>query len=167
GGEESDEDEPVAQLAQLLERERVWVPVPAERRRVVERQRQMRVRLAHRTGERDRGLARSAREFAPDEVHTGVGVRPPPPDGLLEAPSYRSERIRTRDDDEVRVETVPRIYGGAILAQRLLQAHHGLAGDVPAALRELPVLQVDAGHAWVDVLLDGPDRGADVPVRGG
>src|SRR5262245_29026724 len=51
GGVERDEDELVAELAQLLERERVAVARPLERRRVVERQRQVRMRLAHGVGE--------------------------------------------------------------------------------------------------------------------
>src|SRR5207249_6265661 len=46
GGEERDEDELVAELAELLERERVRILVPAEGRRVVERERQPRMRLA-------------------------------------------------------------------------------------------------------------------------
>jgi len=61
--EERDEDELVAEGAQLLERERVRVLVPAEGRGVVERQLQVGMRLAHRAGERDRRLAQGVRHF--------------------------------------------------------------------------------------------------------
>src|SRR2546425_9057593 len=44
GGEERDDDELIAELAELLERERVRGRVPAERRGVVELERQIRVR---------------------------------------------------------------------------------------------------------------------------
>src|SRR5438445_10200451 len=163
-GEERDEDEPVAELAELLERERVRVRVPTERGGVVEREREVGVSLSQRAGEGDRRLARGIRQLAPDQVHAGVGVRPSPPDRLLQAPTHGALGVRPRDDDEVRVETVPRVHGGAVLAERLLQAHHGLAGDVPAALREPLVLDVDAGDTRPDVLLHRPDRREPVPA---
>src|SRR5437764_7599208 len=164
GGEERDEDELVAELAELLERERVRILVPAEGRRVVERERQPRMRLAHGLGERDRRLARGVAELRPDEVDARVRVRAAPADRLLQAPADGAVGVRPRDDDEVGVEAVPRIDRGPILADRLVEIDDRLARDVAAALWEALVLQVDTRDARLRVLLHRPDRGERVAV---
>src|SRR5712692_9809316 len=63
GRVEGDEDELVAQVAQLLEQERVGVGAPLERRGVVERERHVRMRLAQSPGEGDGRLAARIREL--------------------------------------------------------------------------------------------------------
>src|SRR5439155_20262352 len=63
GRVERDEDELVAEITQLAEQERVRVAAPAERGRVVEGEREMRVGLPHGLGEGDGGLAPRVREF--------------------------------------------------------------------------------------------------------
>src|SRR3990170_2471901 len=88
--EDGDEDVAVPQRAQLLERQRVRVRVPAERGRVVERERQVRVARPHRAGEGDRRLARGARQLAPHEVHARGGGRAPAPGRPLAAPADRA-----------------------------------------------------------------------------
>ena len=153
GGEERDEDELVAELAQLLEGEGVAVARPLEGRGVVEREGQVGVRLAHGLRELDGGLARGVRQLRPHGIDAGVGVQPAPGDRLLQAAAHRAVGVGARDDEEVGVEAVAHVDGGAVLAQRLLAAHAHLAGDVATALREALVLEVDAGHAGLDHLL--------------
>src|SRR3989442_12690734 len=154
GGEERDEDELVAELTQLLEGEGVAVARPLEGRGVVEGERQVRVRLAHGVGELDGRLARGVRQLGPHGVDAGVGVHAAARDSLLQAAAHRAVGVGARDDEEVGVEPVAHVDGGAVLAQRLLAAHAHLAGDVAAALREALVLEVDAGHAGLDHFLD-------------
>jgi len=112
------------------------------------------VRLAHGLRELDGRLARGVRQLGPHGVHAGVGVQAAARDRLLQAAAHRAVGVGARDDEEVGVETVAHVDGGAVFAQRLLAAHAHLAGDVAAALREALVLEVDAGHAGLDHFLD-------------
>src|SRR5882762_2538322 len=109
------------------------------------------MRLAHGPGERDRGLARRVAELRPHEVHARIRVRTAPADGFLHTPADGAVGVRPRDDDEVRVETVPGVDRGAILADRLFERDDRLARDVAAALREALVLQMDARDARLHV----------------
>src|SRR5262249_26213296 len=68
---EGDEDELVPERAELAEEERTRIAAPLEGRRVVEGEWQVRMRLAHRPREGDRGLAPGVRELRPDEVDAG------------------------------------------------------------------------------------------------
>src|SRR3989442_11944904 len=111
------------------------------------------MRFAQRLGERDRRLARGVRQLAPDEIDTRVGVRASATDRLLEAPADGAVGVGARDDDEVAIEPVARVDGGAVLPQRLLEAHDRLARDVAAALGESLVFQMDPRHARLGVLL--------------
>src|SRR5207249_9270681 len=147
GRVERDEDELVAERAQLLEGEWMRILVPAEGGRVVEGQRQVRMRLAHRLGEGHRRLARRVRQLAPDQVHARVGVGAAATDRLFEAPTDGTVGVGPGDDDEVAVEAIARVDGRAVLTQRLLEADDRLARDVAAALWEALVFQVDPRHA--------------------
>src|SRR5204862_910241 len=121
GRVERDEDELVAERAQLLEGEWMRILVPAEGGRVVEGQRQVRMRLAHRLGEGHRRLARRVRQLAPDQVHARVGVGAAATDRLFEAPTDGTVGVGPGDDDEVAVEAIARVDGRAVLPQRLLE----------------------------------------------
>src|SRR5438876_4434773 len=78
GGEERDEDELVAELAQLLEGKGVAVARPLEGRGVVEREGQVGVRRAHGLRELDGRFARGVRQLRPHGIDAGVGIQPAP-----------------------------------------------------------------------------------------
>jgi len=154
GRVERDEDELVAEVTQLLEPEGIAVGAPLERRGVVEREWHVRMRLAQRAGEGDGWLTARIGELGPDQVGAGIRVGAAPPDRLVQAAAHGAERVGASDDDEVGILAVADLDGGAIFPDRLFASHDGLAGDVAAALRELLVLDVDAGDAGLDELLD-------------
>ena len=164
GTVERDEDEPIAELPQLPEGQGVGILVPAERRGVVERQRQARVRLLHGSGELDGRSAVGAGQLAPDQVHTRVGVCAPTPDRLFHAAPDRAVGVGAGDDDEVTVEPVALGQRGAVLPERLLPRHDGLARDVAAPLGEALILQVKSGGAGLDELLHRPHGREGVAV---
>src|SRR5262245_42390726 len=112
------------------------------------------MRLAHGLGERDGRLATRVRELRPHEVHAGIGVGAPAPDGLVETAADRAVRVRSGDDHEVAIEPVAGVDRGPKLPDRLLATHDRLAGDVSAPLRESLILQVDARDASLADLTD-------------
>ena len=124
----------------------------------------VRVRLAHRLGERHGRLAVRARQLRPHQVHAGVGVRAAAADGLLQAAAHRAEGVGAGDDDEVRIHPVAGVHGRAVFPDRLILADDHLARDVTAALGEDLVLDVNPGHAAAHVLLHRPDGRQRVAV---
>jgi hypothetical protein len=155
---------PVSQLAQLLEPEGVRILMPAEGRRVIEGQRQIRMRLPHAFRERDGGTAVGARGFAPHEIHAGIGVGAATPDGFVKTSAHRSKRVRPCDDHEVRLQAVPLLYGGPEFSDRLIARNEHLPADVTAALREPLIFQVNAGNARLDEFLHGAHHAERIPV---
>ena len=81
-----------------------------------------------------------------------------------ETAAHRAEGVGAGDDDEVRVQPIPRVDGRPILSDGLILADDHLTRDVTAALGEDLVLDVDAGHAAAHVLLHRPDRRERVAV---
>src|SRR5207244_8851590 len=100
----------------------------------------------------------------PHEVDTEVGVGTSAPDGFLEAAADGAERIRPRDDDEVRVVLVSHVDGGPIFPDRLFATHDRLSRDVTATLRTPLVLEVNPGDARLDEFLDGTHRAQRIAV---
>ena len=66
-------------------------------------------------------------------------------------------RVGACDEHEVRIEIAADLVGRTVLAHRLLQGDHLPARHVAAALGNDLVLDVDAGHAGLDVLPHGAD----------
>ena len=122
------------------------------------------MRLTHRLRERDGRLARGIRELAPDQIDPGVGVRAAAPDRFLQAAADRTVGVGAGDQDEIGVEPPAGVDRGAELPDRLLAREDRLAGDVAASFREPLVLDVDAGHAGLDVLLHRSDRAEGIAV---
>src|SRR5256886_12595062 len=104
GGEERDEDELVAELAQLLEGQAVAVARTLEGRGAVERERQAGVRLAHGLRELDGRLARGVRQLRPHGIDACGGVQAAAGQRLLQAAAHRAVGDGAGADEEVGVE---------------------------------------------------------------
>ena len=77
-----------------------------------------------------------------------------PGQGVFQAPAHGAAGIGPRDDDEVLVELVAGVDGGAVLADSLVDRYYLLPGDEAAPLGRDLVLDVDSGDP-------GPDEGVD------
>src|SRR2546427_2024864 len=168
---ERDEDEPVAEVAELTEAGGVRLVEPLERARPVERERRVREAAVHLFGETLGRAAVRVRELGPHEVGRAAleiaqravdrEIQPARRLGRVD----RRDRVGPRDDDEVRPAEV---RGDGLrhpeLADHLVGGDERLAGDVTAALGKDLVLEVRAGEARVHIELGRALDVEQVPV---
>ena len=159
-----DEEVLVAEIAELLERERVLLLGPRERTRVVEREIEIGVGLVDRLGVVDGVLAGGVRHLGPDQVDAGVGVDAAPLEVLFPVAVGGAVGVRSGDDD--RVLGLLCVDGRGEARLRVLTRDDLLAGDVATALRRRLVLDVDRGDAGLLVLADGAADVVNAAVAG-
>ena len=168
---ERDEDELVAELAELREAGRIRVVEPLERARPVEAKHRLGKASPNLLREPNGRLAVGVGELAPHDIGGAAvevperaldrEVEPTHPLGRVD----RGDRVGARDEHEVgSAEVVGDSARHSQLADHLIRGDQRFAGDVPAPLGKDLILEMRAGDARVDVQLGHPLNVEEVAV---